>query len=107
MYGLLTDEQRYDHVMYHLNEHLKDAKILGYNIFAIAVQGSQNYNLDLYTDAYTSDVDTKCIVIPSLDQFCRKDDLISFTHVRSDNSHIDIKDVSSIFQLFKNRIFSI
>lgn len=103
MYGLLTDEQRYNHVMYHLEEHLKDAQSLGYNVFAIAVQGSQNYNLDLYTNDYISDVDTRCIVIPSFEQFCREDTRISFTYVREDDSHVDMKDVASMFQLFKKQ----
>ena len=38
-----------------LNEHYEEAKTLGYEIFAIIVQGSQNYNLDIYTDEYKSD----------------------------------------------------
>lgn len=34
-----------------------------------ALQGSQNYGLDEYSDEYTSDVDTKSIILPSLDDF--------------------------------------
>lgn len=32
----------------------------------VAVQGSTNYNLDVYSDEYMSDVDMKCFVLPSL-----------------------------------------
>lgn len=103
MYGPRNDYQRVGYVLEQLNQHLKDVLDLKYNVFAIVVQGSQNYNLDLYTDEYKSDVDTKCLVIPTFDQFCRNNSSVSFTHIRSDNSHVDIKDVASMFQLFKKQ----
>ena len=39
----------------------------GYEVVYLALQGSQNYNLDTYTDEYVSDVDMKCFVMPSFE----------------------------------------
>ena len=33
----------------------------------LALQGSQNYELDEYSEEYQSDIDTKCIILPTLD----------------------------------------
>lgn len=39
---------------------------LGYKVLGVFLQGSQNYGL-----AYEgSDIDTKCIVLPSFEDFC-------------------------------------
>lgn len=48
----------------HLNEFKKCYPNL--ELFALVLQGSQNYRLDIYTEDYKSDIDTKAIVIPSL-----------------------------------------
>lgn len=62
-----------------------------YDVVYIALYGSQNYGLDIYTDEYMSDVDAKAIVIPSLDDLieCRK---ISTT-VEFDSGMCDVKDI--------------
>ena len=39
----------------------------GYRVFAVVLQGSQNYELDLYTEAYSSDVDCKAFVFPTFE----------------------------------------
>src|SRR6056297_3126475 len=38
-----------------------------YKVGYIALQGSQNYGLDINTDDYKSDIDMKAIIIPDLD----------------------------------------
>lgn len=86
-----------------LQEHYNEVKDLGYEIFVVALQGSQNYNLDLYTDEYQSDVDTKAIILPSFDQFCKGSSPISHTHVRANNEHIDLKDIRVMFDTFKKQ----
>ena len=39
---------------------------MGLNPVYLVVQGSTNYNLDVYSDEYMSDVDMKCFVLPTL-----------------------------------------
>lgn len=88
-------------IMERLQEHYEEAltifpqdKILG--IFA---QGSQNYGLD-YSG---SDIDTKCIILPSLSDICLNKDAVSYTHVRANNEHIDFKDLRKITGDFKKQ----
>lgn len=75
----------------------------GYEILFIALQGSQNYNQALYTDEYKSDIDCMAVVIPSVDSFIRNEDGISTTIVLDNNEHINLKDVTNIFHLWKKQ----
>lgn len=84
-----------------VQEHYKEAltifpqdKILG-----IFLQGSQNYGLD-YSG---SDVDTKCIVLPTLEDACLNRKAVSYTYVRANNEHIDFKDLRVIAGDFKKQ----
>lgn len=86
-----------------LRAHYKEAEGLGHEIFCVVLQGSQNYNLDIYTDEYQSDIDTKAIVLPSFDGFCRGSQPMSSTHVRKNNEHIDLKDIRVMFDTFKKQ----
>ena len=54
-----------------INKHYNYIKSLGYEIVAIFAQGSMNYNLYIQDDDYKSDVDTKCIVLPTLDDLIK------------------------------------
>lgn len=72
-------------------------------MFVLALQGSQNYGLDLYTDEYKSDIDTKVLVIPSLEDVVMNKKPISTTHVLSNNEHLDIKDIRLYFDNFKKQ----
>jgi hypothetical protein len=88
-------------IMERLNEHYQEAltifpkdKILG-----IFIQGSQNYDLDYIG----SDVDTKCIVLPTLEDICLNKKAVSYTHVRANNEHIDFKDLRNIAGDFKKQ----
>ena len=88
-------------IMERLNEHYQEAltifpkdKILG-----IFIQGSQNYGLD-YSG---SDIDTKCIVLPTLEDICLNKKATSYTHVRDNNEHIDFKDLRVITGDFKKQ----
>lgn len=86
-----------------MSEHYDETKALGKEVFAIALQGSQNYKLDIYTDEYKSDVDTKAIILPSFDDFCCGASPISHTHERENKEHIDLKDIRVIFETFKKQ----
>ena len=69
----------------------------------MAIQGSQNYDLDEYNDYYHSDIDTKAIVLPSLDDIILNKEPISKTFVLDNNEHIDIKDIRIMFECFKKQ----
>ena len=71
----------------------------GYDIFAIFLQGSQNYMLD-YKD---SDIDTKCIVLPSFDDICRNRQPVSTTIKLDNGEQIDVKDIRIMFNNFKKQ----
>ena len=64
--------------------HFPEERIIG-----IFCQGSQNYGLDYEL----SDLDTKLIIAPTLDQIAFNESPISTTHVRENNEHIDFKDI--------------
>ena len=88
-------------IMDRLQEHYEEAltifpkdKILG-----IFIQGSQNYGLD-YSE---SDIDTKCIILPTLEDICLNKKATSYTHVRDNNEHIDFKDLRVITGDFKKQ----
>jgi hypothetical protein len=72
---------------------------LGYEVFGVFLQGSQNYQLDYEG----SDIDTKCIVIPSIEDLVLNKQPISTTIILEDNSHIDIKDIRLMWQHFKKQ----
>ena len=87
-------------IMERLQEHYIEACTIvpEDRIVGIWYQGSGNYGMD-YED---SDVDTKCIVLPSIRQLCN-DQPMSMTHVRANDEHIDFKDVRLMFEIFKKQ----
>ena len=60
---------REEKIMKRVKEHYEEACSLGFEVVAIFLQGSQNYNCDEYSEDYQSDIDTKCIILPSLVSF--------------------------------------
>ena len=85
-----------------LQAHKKEAEQLEngkYRPIYIALQGSQNYNLE----TENSDIDTKVITLPSLSQIIKNGKPTSFTHVRANDEHIDMKDVRLMFDCFKKQ----
>lgn len=82
-----------------LYEHWEDALKLypKERIVALVLQGSQNYGLD---DA-DSDVDTKLLLVPTLNEIVFNKSPISTTHVRENDEHIDAKDVRLYWQCFR------
>ena len=72
---------------------------LGYKVLGVFLQGSQNYGL-----AYEgSDIDTKCIVLPSFEDFCLNKKPTSTTLILPSNEHIDLKDIRLMFDCFKKQ----
>lgn len=80
-------------------EHYKDALKLypEERIVGIFLQGSQNY----YLDDEESDVDTKLLVVPTLDEIIFNRKPVSVTHIRDNDEHIDAKDVRLYWQCFR------
>ena len=72
---------------------------LGYNVLGVFLQGSQNYGLEYEG----SDIDTKCIVLPKFEEFCRSSKPVSTTLILESNEHIDVKDIRLMFECFKKQ----
>lgn len=85
-----TDED----IMKRMQEHYTVLEDMGYEVVGLFLQGSQNYNLD-YED---SDIDTKAIVLPTLDDIILNKKPVSHTHVMENEEHIDVKDIRVMFE---------
>jgi hypothetical protein len=95
----MTDREK--DIFSRLADHYKEA--LEYfpedRIVGIFLQGSQNYGLDIEG----SDVDSKLIVLPTLDDICFNNKPVSTTHIRENEEHIDFKDIRLMFQTFRKQ----
>ncbi len=69
---------------------------LGFEVVAVALQGSQNYDLD-YAG---SDIDTKAIVLPKFKDLIMGNKKVSKTIVLESDEHIDVKDIRHMFDNF-------
>lgn len=58
-------------------------------IVGVFAQGSMNYGLDYDS----SDIDTKCFLVPTLEDIIFNRKPISTTHIRANEEHIDFKDI--------------
>ena len=78
-------------IMEQLNRHYQEAFTLfpEDRIVGVFLQGSQNYGLDYEG----SDIDTKCIVLPTLEDLIFNRKPVSTTYIRANEEHIDFKDI--------------
>ena len=78
-------------IMNKVQEHYQEALELypADRIIGIFCQGSQNYGLDYEG----SDIDTKCLLVPTLEDIIFNKKPISTTHIRTNEEHIDFKDI--------------
>ena len=90
-------------VMNRVKEHYEFLKTKKFEIVFLALQGSQNYGLDIYDENYKSDVDTKAIVLPSFSDFVHDKNPQSNTIILSNNEHIDVKDIRTMFETYKKQ----
>lgn len=88
-----------DKIMERLHSDYNHLTEKGYRVLGVFLQGSQNYGLN-YAG---SDVDTKAIIIPSIDDVVlnRKPD--SHTEVLPSNEHLDRKDIRLMHDCFKKQ----
>jgi len=75
----MNKQERNSLIRTKVQQHYREACLMGHEVFGVFLQGSQNYDLDVYSEQYQSDVDTKVIVLPSFDDFCRGKAPISTT----------------------------
>lgn len=68
-------------------------------IIGVFCQGSQNYKLD----TINSDIDTKCIIVPTFKDICLANPPISTTHILDNNEHLDAKDIRLYCQCFRKQ----
>ncbi len=86
-------------VMQRLHQDIETVSSMGYKVFGVFLQGSQNYNLDYEG----SDIDTKCIVLPTMEDVILNRKPVSTTHINPDNTHTDIKDIRLMWECFKKQ----
>lgn len=98
----MTDKEKKEHIKSRLKAHYKYIESLGYEIVGVFLQGSQNYNLDIYESDYMSDVDTKCLVIPKLDNLIKGSAMVS-TKYDFEGEQIDVKDVRVMMGMWKKQ----
>lgn len=92
---------REENIMTRVYEHL-DESFEYYSadrIVGLFLQGSQNYGLDYEK----SDVDTKLIVTPSFKDLAFNRRADSTTHIRSNEEHIDFKDIRLYIETFRKQ----
>jgi hypothetical protein len=90
-------------IMQRVEEHYDEVCSLGKEVVAVFLQGSQNYEMDEYSKEYMSDIDTKCIILPTLDDIVCGKSPYSSTHICANEEHIDIKDIRVMFEMFKKQ----
>lgn len=84
-----------------LKEHLEAVLEKGYNesqILGIFLYGSQNYG----TNTSNSDVDTKCILIPTLEDLCLCRPISKEIHLEN-GEHCEVKDIREIVANFRKQ----
>ena len=93
-------------IMKRVQEHYDYLQSLGYEVVCVCLQGSQNYGLDEYSDEYVSDIDTKAIVLPPLDDFIAAASPVSTVVIMDNNEHAEVKDIRVMFDMFKKENIS-
>lgn len=85
-----------DKVQYHYNivkEKYGEEKLLG-----VFLYGSQNYNFS----TENSDVDTKAILIPNLEDLCLRRPVTKELHL-DNGEHCEVKDIREMIKMFKKQ----
>lgn len=90
---------RREQLMNRVHSDYKMLEDMGYTVLGVYVQGSDNYGLSYEG----SDIDTKAIVLPSFDDFVMLKKPISTTHILPTNEHIDIKNITIMFETIKKQ----
>lgn len=88
-------------IMNGVREHYEEALTMfpESRIVGVFYQGSANYGLDYEK----SDVDTKCILVPTFEDIAFNRKPISTTHIRENEEHIDLKDIRLYINCFEKQ----
>ena len=84
-----------------IKEHLEAVLEEDYNesqILGVFLYGSQNYG----TNTSSSDVDTKCILVPTLEDLCLRRPVSKEIHLEN-GEHCDVKDIREIVANFRKQ----
>lgn len=94
----MTREER---IMKRMQEHYnRGVELYGESrIVGLFLQGSQNYGLDYEG----SDIDTKLILTPTLEDIIFNRKPVSTTHVMENEEHLDAKDIRLYIQTFRKQ----
>ena len=94
----MTREER---IMKRMHEHYqRGVELYGESrIVGLFLQGSQNYGLDYEG----SDIDTKLILTPTLEDIIFNRKPVSTTHVMENEEHLDAKDIRLYIQTFRKQ----
>ena len=101
-----TNINRHYLTMKRVQEHYDYLIAKGYNVAFVALQGSQNYGLDIYTETYCSDVDTKAVVLPTLADVASGRAPLSTVLIMDNDEHIDVKDIRCMVDMWKKQNIS-
>ena len=104
--ALYERKKRDDAITKRVQEHYQFLQSKGYDVVCTMLQGSQNYGLDIYTEEYQSDVDTKSIVLPSLEDFINNKSPVSTVEIMDNDEHAEVKDIRVMFDMLKKENIS-
>ena len=89
-------------VMKRVQEHYDAAvELYGERVLGVFLQGSWNYGEDFCDE--NSNVDTKCVVLPTFEDFCLGKKPVSTTHVLENGEHLDAKDLRLYMDCFRKQ----
>ena len=71
---------------------VEEVEKLGYTVLYASNYGSHNYNLQIDNDEYKSDIDTKVIILPTLEELVNDSKPVSTT-IEIPTGQCDIKDI--------------
>lgn len=88
-------------ILTNVEEHLQESfQFLNKNqIVFIGLEGSQNYHLN----TQKSDIDTKLILLPSLQDIIFNKPIISTIYIRENNEHINLCDLRKYFSILRKQ----
>ena len=82
-----------------IQSHYDELVKLGFNVVGVFLYGSQNYELDYEG----SDVDSKAIVLPTLEDIILNKPATSKTLSMSNGGQCDVKDIREMFRCFRKQ----
>ena len=96
---MMTKTEMNKYIYDRVEKHYHYLESLGYNVVAVFAQGSMNYGLYVNDDEYKSDVDTKAIVLPTLDDLVNGTKMVS-TKYDFEGEQIDVKDIRVMMDMW-------